>query len=212
MRTKKRIVMTAVMLALGGAACESTSSEPAKTTAPPTSSEGAGPPRLGDKVAAAVAEPVSVRLTVKVNKNGAAEVVDAVELPGIIRQEKDMNRDFVYEARDGRGVVAVQALDLDFERRPIGGGEHGEHIAADEQLVHVDLPGVSLERARGVSLRLSKVNARHQEKLASVESFARLSRQGTLVPFAELRPSTMDTAVVRQGRRAVRAPSVQLEQ
>jgi hypothetical protein len=217
---RNRLLTFTALLALGGLGCEAGGTgdgvSPVGTQSGAATQAAQAAAASSEPAPAPAADPagaVSVRLTVRVTRTGGAEIVDAVELPGIIKLEKDMRRDYLYEARDGRGVIAVQAIDVDFEQRPIAKGDpHGESIEVDEQLIHVDLPGVSLEAARNVSLRLSRLAGGHQERIASAATFARLAQQGKLRPFVEVRPGQLAAALATRARRIPRTPASLLGQ
>jgi hypothetical protein len=205
-RTTKRLLGTMVLLALGGVACQSAADGAGQgQPAPAVEAEETIAPVGPDPISAkADASAVSVRLTVRVNRAGATEVLEAVELPGILKEERDTARDYLYEARDPNGVIAVRAVDLDFEERPFGAGQlHGELGQLDEQIIHVDLPGVSLERARGVSVDLARIAAKLPERITTRATFSRMSQQGLLRPFAEVRPAQVATALATRARRVV---------
>jgi hypothetical protein len=211
----RRLVVVAALLAFGGSACE-----PSGGGAPSAPGQSSGAldqeedqvirPSGPDPVSTGSGGPVSVRLTVRVHRNGATEVVDAVELPGILKQEQGMERAYLYEAHDARGIIAVRALDMDFEARPYNEGQpHGELGKVDEELIHVDLPGISLARARGVSLRLARITDRHPEKIATKTTFDRLTQTGKLQPFAEVRSAQIEAAVTARSLRVVPAQPAQ---
>src|SRR5262245_33593284 len=117
---KTRILRYVTVLALGALGCDAgPPSGSGDERAEPLESQTASVPRPGP-------DAVSVRLTVRLDRTGHMEVVDAVELPGIIKLERAANRRWVYEAQDRSGLVAVAAVDVDFEQRPIKDGQHGE--------------------------------------------------------------------------------------
>ncbi len=191
---KRQVVTWTVLLAVGAFGCES-------------GSGGDATERFEERQTVLVKQPgttqVSVRLTVSVDRKGQMEILDAVELPGFLKLEKDMDRNFVYEARDAAGVVAVQAVGVEFERHAVGGGEHGDPQEIESQTFHVDLPGLTLEKARGVSLRLSEITAKHQERTASLQTMDRLAQQGKVRAFGEIKAARLATFVQTRGWRAL---------
>lgn len=148
---------------------------------------------------------VSTRLTLQWQRNGYLEVVDAVELPGFLKLEKNLGeRQYVYEVRSGNDVLAVQGFDADFEQRNAGGhpGEEDGRGPADIETLHVDIPGLGLDQLRDVSVRILEVRAKHGEMAASMAAVGRLERQGRVVGVAEAKGAQVGS-VIAQGRRAM---------
>ncbi|PTL82273.1 hypothetical protein [Vitiosangium sp. GDMCC 1.1324] len=152
-------------------------------------------------------EQVSTRLTLRWERNGYLQVVDAVELPGFLKLEKNLgDRQYVYEVRSGNDVLAVQGLDVDFEQRSAGGhpGEPDEHGVTDVETFFVDIPGLGLDELRNASVRILEVQPKHGESAATREAVGRLQQQGRLVSVAEVNASQVGSVIQSQGRRVAR--------
>jgi hypothetical protein len=148
-------------------------------------------------------EQVSTRLTLRWQRNGRLEVVDAVELPGFLKLEKNLGgRQYVYEVRSGNDVLAVQGLDVDFEQRTAGSRADEEmHAATDSETFFVDIPGFGLDQLTNASVRVLEVRAKHGETAATLEAVDRLERQGRLVGVAEVRAAQVGSFIRAEGRR-----------
>ncbi len=151
-------------------------------------------------------EQVSTRLTLRWQRDGRLEVVDAVELPGFLKLEKNLaGRQYVYEVRSGNDVLAVQGLDVDFTQRTAGAGpDTPEHLAADTETFFVDIPGFGLEQLTNASVRLLEIQAKHGEASATREAVGRLEKQGRLLAAADVRAAEVGSFIRAQGRRAPR--------
>jgi hypothetical protein len=153
-------------------------------------------------------EQVSTRLTLRWQREGRLAVVDAVELPGFLKLEKNFDgRRYVYEVRSGNDVLAVQGLDVDFEQRTAGSGPGDEaHMASDTETFFVDIPGLGLEQLTNASVRILEVKAKHAETSATMEAVGRLEQQGRLMGVADVRASEVGSFIRAEGRRATKKP------
>ncbi|ATB40483.1 hypothetical protein CYFUS_005932 [Cystobacter fuscus] len=178
--------------------------------------EGAPPdPASAERQTLAVKQPgreqVSTRLTLRWLRGVRLDVVDAVELPGFLKLEKNLvGRQYVYEVRSGDDVLAVQGLDVDFAQRTAGAGpETPEHMDADTETFFVDIPGFGLDQLTNASVRILEIQARHGEASATREAVGRLEKQGRLVAAADVRAAEVGSFIRAQGRRAPRKPLAQ---
>jgi hypothetical protein len=171
---------------------------------------GSGPhgPEPLERQTAAVKQPdreqVSTRLTLRWQHNGRLELVDAVELPGFLKLEKNLdNRQYVYEVRAGNEVLAVQGLDVTFEQRAEHGGtDKRPHAATESETFFVDIPGLGLDQLANASVRLLKVREKHGEAAATREAVGRLEQQQRLVGVAEVSASQVSAFIRTEGRKA----------
>lgn len=144
---------------------------------------------------------VSTRLTVRVKRDGWTEIVDAIEVPGYIKLEKHLGRGHLYEVRSGDRVLAVQGVDLDFERRSLS-PERDVSSDSDTAEVFIDIPGVGLSEVENAEVVLHKIAATHQEKRASIAALGRLERSRTLSLTATTEAPQLRKAIRAFGRRA----------
>jgi hypothetical protein len=151
---------------------------------------------------------VSTRLTLRWQRSGRLEVVDAVELPGFLKLETNLvGRQYVYEVLVGTDVLAVQALDIDFEQRAEGGDtQEPAHLAADTETFFMDVPGLGLDRMLYASVRLLEFTAPHGETSATVEAVGRLEARGLLVGVADVGATEVGEFIRTSGRRVTSRP------
>jgi len=143
---------------------------------------------------------VSTRLTVRVHRDGRAEVVDAIEVPGYLKLEKNLGRGHLYEVKSGNEVLAVQAIDVDFEQRSLS---PDRDISGDVESVEVfdDIPGVGLDKAENAEVELHEVQAAHREKAASIAALGRLQKTKSLKAKFRADGSQLRQAIRAHGRR-----------
>jgi hypothetical protein len=148
----------------------------------------------------AVQPQVPTRLTGRFQRDGSAEIVDAVELPGYLKLERGLRQGNIYEVRTNGESLTLQAPDLDFERRALS-PERDVTTETESVEAFVDIPGIGLEEAKDAEVMLHRISAPHDEKYATIAALERLCR-GARVKLALSVASTKVRQFLNQhGRR-----------
>ena len=182
----KHIIGPALLLALLGGC---TASEPA-----------AGPEQTQT---APLVTSVSTRLLVKLTRAGTAEIVVAVEEPGIIVVPRRLKGKHAYEVVAGGQVMAASSFPDPFIRRPMTDGDAPPQIA-DEGTVAVRVPGIGLSNPN-YELRFHEMATPiHTPIDLDGPAIASLAKQGAIRTFARLDRAEVAAGVAAKGKRAVR--------
>jgi hypothetical protein len=137
----------------------------------------------------------TLKLVLRVRRNGESQVVSATELAGEAAPATDPTGDYIYEVTDGDQTLAVRALPDPFEGHAYG-GPVPEHffVPLEEATIVVDVPKRSLDSPlEGMSLRLYKLQAGPQVERIDPATVKRLKGEKRLqvvteVPAAQLAP------------------------
>lgn len=151
---------------------------------------------------AVTAADVYTRLTVRLEKNGRAEVIHAVEKSGRLKQRDRLSGDFVTEVSAGPTVLATESFENPFEERSFAADGHEEQTSeADSVEVSIGIPGLGLGR-RDYDVRVHKLIASTPERRLDPQSFARMKARGALRVFAQV-DATKTRAVLSRGARLI---------
>jgi hypothetical protein len=151
---------------------------------------------------------VSTRLLVQLTRAGAAEVVVAVEEPGVIAVSNRLKGNYAYEVTAGGKLLAAAGFTDPFIRRPMGNGGYDLPQMAETGTVVVSVPGMGLaDTGYEVAFHqfVAPIHAVVDLDTAAISS---LSQRGMIRSVGRLEPARIAAAVAARGNRSLRAPQV----
>jgi hypothetical protein len=200
---KSKWLMLGALVALAGA-CEGTQGEeeeevlePSNTSDVNTSNVGSG---AGQTTASNPSAQVSTRITLRVYKDGHAEVLRAMEQPGIATLVPVMLGDHVYEVRSHGQTLAVESFVGAFEKHSMVNAKdphfdvEDEHtgLEEDSMIVQVKVPGRSLADGDfDVALHRLAAPLPDDHAKLDADTVSRLTRTGVLRQVAWLNASVL---------------------
>jgi hypothetical protein len=201
---KPNWLILGALVALSGA-CEGTPGDGEEVLEPSSTTSDVDTSNVGSGGAARTpaSNPdaqVSTRITVRVYKDGHAEVLRAIEQPGLATLVPVMIGDHVYEVRSHGQTLAIESFVGGFEKRSLVNADdpnfklEDEHTGLEEEsmIVQVKVPGRSLaDNDFEVVLHRLAAPLPHDHAKLDAETLSQLSRAGVLRQIASLSASAI---------------------